>query len=68
MNRVMKIISSPICSCGEAEQDTSYIFQKSKNHQALREQIWPLPTTPPPGEALWTGGCPTEDNQIRSGN
>ena len=44
-NRVMKIISSPMCSCGEAEQDTAHIFQTCKNHWALREEIWPLPTT-----------------------
>jgi hypothetical protein len=44
-NRVMKIISPPMCSCGEAEQDTVHILQTCKNRQALREDIWPLPTT-----------------------
>ena len=34
-----------MCSCGEAEQDTAHILQTCKNHQALREEIWPLPTT-----------------------
>jgi hypothetical protein len=32
-------------SCGEAEQDTANILQTCKKHQALREEIWPLPTT-----------------------
>ena len=45
LNRVMKIISSLIYSCGEAEQDTVHILQTCKNHQALRKEIWPLPTT-----------------------
>jgi len=59
----MKIIPPPMCSCGEAEQDTSYILQTSKNNQALREEIWPLPTTFQ--EKLYG---PAEDHQIRSGN
>jgi hypothetical protein len=41
----MNIIPSPMCSCGEAEQDTAHILQTCKNHQALREEIWPLPKT-----------------------
>ena len=45
LNRVMKIIPSQMCSCGEAEQGTSHILQTCKNHQVLREVIWPLPTT-----------------------
>ena len=45
LNRVMKMIPSPMCSCGEAEQDTAHILQTCKNHQALREEKWPLPTT-----------------------
>ena len=40
LNRVMKIISSPMCSRGEAEQDTAHILQTCKNHQALWEEIW----------------------------
>jgi hypothetical protein len=34
-----------MCSCGEAVQDMAHILQTCKNHQALREEIWPLPTT-----------------------
>jgi hypothetical protein len=41
----MKIIPSQMCSYGEAEQDTAHILQTCKNHQALREEIWLLPTT-----------------------
>jgi hypothetical protein len=40
----MKIIPSLMCSCVEAEQDTTHILQTCKNHLALREEIWPLPT------------------------
>jgi hypothetical protein len=29
----------------KAEQDTAHILQTCKKHQALREEIWPLPTT-----------------------
>lgn len=42
---VMKVIPSPICPCGEAEQDTTNILQTCKNNQALRQQIWPSSTT-----------------------
>jgi hypothetical protein len=42
MNRVNHII--PDVFCGEAEQDTAHILQTCKNHQALREEIWPLST------------------------
>ena len=45
LNRVMTIIPSPMCSCGEAEQDTAHILQTCKNHQASRGEKWPLPTT-----------------------
>ncbi|XP_048778819.2 uncharacterized protein LOC125682098 [Ostrea edulis] len=45
LNRVMKVVPSPMCPCGEAEQDTTHILQTCKNHQALRQRIWPLPTT-----------------------
>jgi hypothetical protein len=41
----MKIIPSLMCSCGEVEQDTTHILQTCKNHQALRKEIWPFPTT-----------------------
>jgi hypothetical protein len=45
MNSTMKIIPSLMCSCGETEQDTAHILQTCRNHQALREEIWLLPTT-----------------------
>ncbi|XP_056000382.1 uncharacterized protein LOC125675120 [Ostrea edulis] len=45
LNRVMKVVPSPMCPCGEAEQDTTHILQTCKNHQALGQRIWPLPTT-----------------------
>ena len=45
LNRVMKVIPFPMCSRGETEQDTAHILQTCRNHQTLREEIWPLPTT-----------------------
>jgi hypothetical protein len=45
MSVILKIISSPMCSCGDAKQDTPHISQTCQKHQALREEIWPLPTT-----------------------
>jgi len=45
LNRVMKVVPSPMCPCDEAEQDTTHILQSCKNHQALRQMIWPIPTT-----------------------
>ncbi|KAK7116616.1 hypothetical protein V1264_002269 [Littorina saxatilis] len=32
-----------LCSCGEAEQDTAHILRDCRNHQVLREEIWPMP-------------------------
>ena len=62
---VMKIISSLMCSSGEAEQDTAHILQTCKTRQALRRDMTITNNTT--GEALWTRGYPTEDNQIHSG-
>ncbi|KAK7107715.1 hypothetical protein V1264_015589 [Littorina saxatilis] len=36
-------VPSPMCSCGEAEQDTAHILRDCRSHQVLREEIWPLP-------------------------
>ncbi|XP_056006907.1 uncharacterized protein LOC125665371 [Ostrea edulis] len=36
LNRVMKVVPSRMCPCGEAEQDTTHILQTCKNHQTLR--------------------------------
>jgi hypothetical protein len=81
LNRVMKIIPSPMCSCGDHTIPDVLLWRSyhprcavqckipphltNMNHQALREEAI---TNNTPGEALWTHGCPTEDHQIRSGN
>lgn len=44
LNRVMKVISSPMCPCGEAEQNTEHFLQTCKLHLAQRQMIWDQPT------------------------
>ena len=41
--RKMKVVPSPMCPCGEAEQDTSHILQDCKVFRQLREEVWPSP-------------------------
>jgi hypothetical protein len=36
---LVQIISCPMCSLGEAKQDTAHILHTCKNHQALRKEI-----------------------------
>ena len=40
----MKAVPSPLCPCGEEEQDTAHVLQDCRNLQALREKLWPEPT------------------------
>ncbi|XP_021348275.1 uncharacterized protein LOC110447129 [Mizuhopecten yessoensis] len=42
--KVMKVVPSPRCPCGEAEQDTAHLLQSCKIHLALRDKIWHSPT------------------------
>ena len=43
----MKVVPSPMCPCGEAEQNTEHFLQTCKLHQAQREKTWdePIPIT-----------------------
>ncbi|XP_062579709.1 uncharacterized protein LOC134241701 [Saccostrea cucullata] len=45
LHRVMKVIPSPMCPCGEADQNTEHLLQHCRIHQALRNNTWPTPTT-----------------------
>ncbi|XP_062581378.1 uncharacterized protein LOC134243162, partial [Saccostrea cucullata] len=45
LHRVMKVIPSPMCPCGKAEQNTEHLLQHCRIHQALRNNTWPTPTT-----------------------
>ncbi|CAC5403315.1 unnamed protein product [Mytilus coruscus] len=38
--KVMIVVPSPMCPCGEAEQDAAHLLQSCKIHQALRDKIW----------------------------
>ncbi|OOY33764.1 hypothetical protein BOV88_13545 [Solemya velum gill symbiont] len=40
LHKVMKVVPSPMCPCGEAEQDTAHLLQSCNLHQALRDKIW----------------------------
>ena len=43
--RVMKVIPSPMCPCGEAEQNTEHFLQTCKLHLAQRQKIWDMGPT-----------------------
>ncbi|XP_078312866.1 uncharacterized protein LOC144619290 [Crassostrea virginica] len=43
--RVMKVIPSLMCPCGEAEQNTEHFLQTCKLHLAQRQKIWDQPTS-----------------------
>ena len=45
MHKVMKKAPSPLCSCGEADQDAAHILQDCVLHQQQRKTIWPEETT-----------------------
>ena len=40
----LKVVPSPMCPCGEAEQDTHHILQECRNFQRQRRKMWPEPT------------------------
>ncbi|CAG2239721.1 unnamed protein product [Mytilus edulis] len=40
LHKVMKVVQYPMCSCGEAEQDTAHLLQSCKMYQALIDKIW----------------------------
>ena len=43
LHRKMKAVPSPLCSCGEAEQDTHHILQDCGALGQLRKEMWPSP-------------------------
>ncbi|XP_063417326.1 uncharacterized protein LOC134699848 [Mytilus trossulus] len=45
LHKAMKVVPSPMRTCGEAEQDTSHLVQSCNIHQALREKICHSETT-----------------------
>lgn len=44
LHRKMRLVPSPLCSCGEAEQTTTHILQECRDFRDLREEHWPRPT------------------------
>ena len=45
MFRKLNLVISPLCPCGEEDQDTAHVLQRCKNLLALRKEIWPQPTS-----------------------
>ena len=43
MNKRFKLVPSPRCPCGEADQTAEHVLQECRNFQSLREEIWPRP-------------------------
>ena len=43
LHKVMKAVPSPLCPCGEAEQDSAHVLQDCRALQQLREELWPSP-------------------------
>ena len=41
----MRAVPSPMCPCGDAEQDTAHVLDEWRNHQQLRKEVWPVPET-----------------------
>ena len=56
MYRCFKLVQSPKCQCGEADQSVEHILQHCKTHRALRQETWPTPLTLQ--EKLY---CPTDE-------
>ena len=44
MHKRFRLVPSPLCPCGEADQTTEHILQDCRSHQSLREEIWTEPT------------------------
>ena len=45
LNKKMRAVPSPMCPCGDAEQDTAHVLDECRNHQLLRKEVWPVPET-----------------------
>ena len=45
MHSRFKLVESPKCSCGAAEQTAEHILQECPNFEDLRREIWPTPTS-----------------------
>ena len=45
MHKRFRLVASPMCSCGEAEQTAEHVIQDCINLQQLRETTWTSTTT-----------------------
>ena len=45
MNKKMKKVSSPLCPCGEAEQDSRHVLQDCRQQHRERKELWPTATS-----------------------
>ena len=45
MHRCFRLVPSPKCQCGEADQTVEHVLQHCETHAALRQETWPTPLT-----------------------
>ena len=43
LHKKMKVMPSPTCFCGEAEQDPNHILQECREFSQLRDELWSSP-------------------------
>ncbi|KAK7105359.1 hypothetical protein V1264_016752 [Littorina saxatilis] len=43
LHKKLRAVPSPMCPCGDAEQDAAHILQDCRNLQPLRREIWTRP-------------------------
>ena len=41
----LKLVPSPLCSCGQENQTAEHVLQRCPNHDSLRKTVWPMDTT-----------------------
>ena len=41
----LKLVPSPLCTCGAENQTAEHILQRCINHNSLRKSVWPLETS-----------------------
>ena len=45
MHKKFWLVSSPLCNCDDDEQTTEHALQSCKLLEAIRKEVWPVPTS-----------------------
>ena len=45
LHRRLHAVPSPLCTCGEANQDAEHILNHCENYSTLRKETWPEATS-----------------------